>query len=226
MANIFEVNENYTIENYTIENYISPIHKNIQLLTFKDGRIYLLNNGYELPDELEDGRPAIFESALNDDSICGEKSYFQDIIYGKGSQLIIGSGLGTQARVCEKLGLKHKSVEICPVITKLFKRFNPTFDVVNADGYKFLQETDDKWGNIIIDAFNKDAEKVVDIFTSADFFNLVKGRCEALSYNLFYQEDKEIQELIKNVSAALPIEKYIIKEQEVETHTINFILGK
>ena len=222
MSNIFEVDENYTIE-----NYISPIHKNIQLLTFKSGVVYLLNNDYELTDEeLEDGKPAIFESVLNDGSICGEHSCFQDLIYGKGSQLIIGSGLGTQARVCEKLGLKHKSVEICPIITKLFKRFNPTFDVVNADGYKFLQETDDKWGNIIIDAFNKDAEKVVDIFTSADFFNLVKGRCEALSYNLFYQEDKEIQELIKNVSAALPVEKYIIKEQEVETHTINFILGK
>ena len=221
MANIFEVNEKYTVE-----NYISPIHKNLQLLIFKSGSIYLLNNSEDVTEEeLESEEPDTYESVLNNDSICGEHSCFQDLIYGKGSQLIIGSGLGTQARVCEKLGLKHKSIEICPVITKLFKRFNPTFDIVNADGFKFLQETDDKWGNIIIDAFNKDAEKVVDIFTSADFFNLVKGRCEVLSYNLFYQEEGEIQELIKNVSSALPVEKYIIKEQEVETHTINFILS-
>ena len=221
MSNIFEVGENYTIENYN-----SPIHQNLQLLVLKSGVIYLLNNDYDITDEeLEEGKPAIFESVLNDDSICGKHSCFQDLIYGKGSQLIIGSGLGTQARVCEKLGLKHKSVEICPVITKLFKRFNPTFDIVNADGYKFLQDTNEKWYNIIIDAFNKDSEKVVDIFTSVDFFNIVKGKCEVLSYNLFYQEEEEIQELIKNVSSALPVEKYIIKEQDVETHTINFILS-
>ena len=66
---------------------------------------------------------------------------------------------------------------------------------------------------------------MVDIFTSVDFFNIVKGKCEVLSYNLFYQDEKEIQELIKDVSAALPVKKYIIKEQDVETHTINFILS-
>lgn len=218
-------------ENFIIENYISPVHKNLQLIVYNDGPVYLLNNTKNLTqDDLETPEEQeiefSYESVLNDDGLNEEHSCFQDLIYGNGSQLIIGAGLGTQARVCERLGLKHKSVEICPIITKLFKRFNPTFDIINADGYKFLKETDDKWYNIIIDAFNKDSEKVVDIFTSVDFFNLIKGRCEVLSYNLFYQEDKEIQELIKDVSAALPVEKYIIKEQDVETHTINFILRK
>ena len=217
---IFEAGEG------VIENYNSPIHKNLQLITLKNGVVYMLNNkdNITIEDLLE--KDFTYESVLNDESAI-EESYFKNAIYGNGSQLIIGSGLGTQARECEKLGLKHKSIEICPVITELFKRFNPTFDIVNEDGFKFLKETDDKWGNIIIDAFNKDAEKVTDIFTSKEFFDVVRNRCNTLSYNLFDQPQEDIDKFIKFVESNLPVEGYRLQsQQDVGTSTINFILKR
>lgn len=217
--NIFKVSKG------EVENYTSPIHKNLQLITLKNGVVYLLNNKDNITiEDLE--KDFTYESVLNDEAEI-EESYFKNAIYGNGSQLIIGSGLGTQARECEKLGLKHKSIEICPVITELFKRFNPTFDIVNEDGFKFLKETKDKWDNIIIDAFNKDAEKVVDIFTSKEFFDVVRNRCNTLSYNLFDQPQEDVDKFIKFVESNLPVEGYRLKsQQDVGTSTINFILKR
>ena len=207
-----------------IENYTSPIHKNLQLIILKSGVVYLLNNKDNIT--IEDlSKDFTYESVLNDESAI-EGTCFKDLICGNGSQLIIGSGLGTQARECEKLGLKHKSIEICPIITQLFKRFNPTFDIVNEDGFKFLKETDDEWDNIIIDAFNKEANKCVDIFTSKEFFDIVRDRCNILSYNLFDQSKEGIAKFIELVKSNLPVERYIIKSQDVGTNTINFILKK
>ena len=208
-----------------VENFLSPVHGKIQLVSFDNDTAFLVYGDEIVEGEDLDVDDIVYQSSINQNVDLVKGNYFYDMIYGTDTHLIIGSGLGTQARICESLGIKHKSIEICPVITDLFKRYNPTFDIESKDGYEYIKNTKEHYGNIIIDAFNKKTDRVVDIFTSVLFLEAVKGKCDVLSYNLFESSIQEIRELKRSVYRFLEVDKVLVKHQEItDTKTINFIL--